>query len=221
MNGVNVPRDAATARLLGMMQINHPLVLLPVRLETRFVARQADGGGVDFLIRIYPDDIHIDAHERGLTEDEERWGRQFWQNIATAGNDTAKQKSAWRQLLIASTFAEPPGSRACWQISLLPCCAEMAPGRVLRRRTCCRTVGSRLLTTMGGQSSQPGVTRSPIVWRQGHRRRLPQLKSLSTSCNSLRWTWCFWLQQPPCSNVLPGSVTELHDWTPPSCMPRQ
>ena len=84
MNGVNVPRDAATARLLGMMQINHPLVLLPVRLETRFVARQADGGGVDFLIRIYPDDIHIDAHERGLTEDEERWGRQFWQNTATA-----------------------------------------------------------------------------------------------------------------------------------------
>ena len=55
-------RDAATARLLGMMRTSHPLVLLPVRLETRFVARQADGG-VDFLIRIYPDDIHIDAHE--------------------------------------------------------------------------------------------------------------------------------------------------------------
>ena len=90
-------RDAATARLLGMMRTSHPLVLLPVRLETRFVARQADGG-VDFLIRIYPDDIHIDAHEPGLTEEEERWGRQFWQNTAAAGNDIEKQKLAWRQL---------------------------------------------------------------------------------------------------------------------------
>ena len=90
-------RDAATARLLGMMRTSHPLVLLPVRLETRFVTRQA-GGGVDFLIRIYPDDIHIDAHEPGLTEDEERWGRQFWQHTAAAGNDIEKQMLAWRQL---------------------------------------------------------------------------------------------------------------------------
>jgi len=60
-------RDAATASLLGMMQTSHPLILLPVRLETRFVARAADAAEVDLPIRVYPDDIHIDAHEQALT----------------------------------------------------------------------------------------------------------------------------------------------------------
>jgi hypothetical protein len=91
-------RDAATGRLLGSMPAKQPLVLFPVRLETRFVTRQGDGEGVDFLIRVYPDDIHIDAHEPGLTEEEELWGRQFWRNTTAAGNDTETQKRAWRQL---------------------------------------------------------------------------------------------------------------------------
>jgi hypothetical protein len=91
-------RDAATARLLGMMPVKHPLVLFPARLETRFVSRQTDGGGVDFMIRIYPDDVHIDAHETGLTEAEEVWGRQFWQNTTAAGDNGETKKLAWRQL---------------------------------------------------------------------------------------------------------------------------
>ena len=90
-------RDAATARLLGMVQTAHPVILLPVRLETRFVSRQT--GGVDLLIRIYPDDIHIDAHEPGLTGEEEQWGKQFWTNTAAAGDDNEKRRLAWRQLV--------------------------------------------------------------------------------------------------------------------------
>src|SRR5262249_36199542 len=85
----------ATSRLLGNMPSRQPIVLFPVRLETRFVSKE---GGVDFLIRVYPDDIHIDAHEPELTEEEERWGRQFWQNTGTAGTDVEGQKRAWRQL---------------------------------------------------------------------------------------------------------------------------
>ncbi len=91
-------RDAATARLLGMVQTAHPLVLLPVRLETRFVSKQGENGNGELLIRIYPDDIHVDAHEPGLTEGEERWGRQFWQHTTSAGNDISKKKAAWQQL---------------------------------------------------------------------------------------------------------------------------
>ena len=91
-------RDAATGRLLGMVQTTHPLILLPVRLETRFVSKQGQNGNRELLIRIYPDDIHIDAHEPGLTEGEERWGRQFWQHTTSAGNDASKKKAAWQQL---------------------------------------------------------------------------------------------------------------------------
>ena len=60
-------RDAATARLLGtdrvdgMVATTHPLVLLPVRLETRFVAAQR-GTGTELLLRVYPDDVHMDTH---------------------------------------------------------------------------------------------------------------------------------------------------------------
>lgn len=107
-------RDAATARLLGMMQTSHPLVLLPVRLETRFVARPSDAGEVDFLIRVYPDDIHIDAHEQALTNEEEGWGKQFWENTTTAGDNTEEQKLAWRQL--ADRFGV---RRAAWIARLL------------------------------------------------------------------------------------------------------
>jgi hypothetical protein len=80
-------RDAATARLLGTDRLagtvatSHPLLLLPVRLETRFAPRRT-GTGTDLLLRVYPDDIHIDSHEPGVTTEEERWGTQFWQQVA-------------------------------------------------------------------------------------------------------------------------------------------
>jgi hypothetical protein len=43
----------------------------PVRVETRFAARRT-GPGTDLLLRVYPDDIHLDSHEPALTEEEER-----------------------------------------------------------------------------------------------------------------------------------------------------
>jgi hypothetical protein len=118
-------RDAATARLLGLVPTSHPLVLLPVRLETRFVSRQGDDGGVDLLIRIYPDDIHIDSHEPGLTDEEETWGRQYWVNTAAAGGDGEQQRLAWYQL--ADRFGV---RRAAWIARLLD---PARPGAITRR----------------------------------------------------------------------------------------
>lgn len=50
----------------------HPLLLLPVRLETRFHENL-------LKVRIYPDQIHLDEHERDLTEAEIDLGQSYWQ----------------------------------------------------------------------------------------------------------------------------------------------
>jgi hypothetical protein len=86
---------------------DQPLALLPVRLETRFFA-QRDGSS-ELRVRIYPDTIHLDSHERELTRTELEWGRHSWEALWRAGNDVESQKTAWRQL--ADRFGE---ERAAW-----------------------------------------------------------------------------------------------------------
>ena len=56
-----------------------PLVLFPVRLETRF-SPLADGGA-DLRIRIYPDTIHVDTHEDVSVHGDRRRLRQVLANL--------------------------------------------------------------------------------------------------------------------------------------------
>ena len=67
-----------------------PIVLLPVRLETRY---QASPDGTDLLIRIYPDDIHVDTHEPELTEEEAQWGRSYWEEAWRGGAEDGRERS--------------------------------------------------------------------------------------------------------------------------------
>ncbi len=93
-------RDAATARLLGRpaqdgpVSTALPLLLLPVRLETRFMTRAE---GTELWLRIYPDDIHVTDHESRLTEMERQWGENYWNQLQSGvGGDLAQR--AWQQL---------------------------------------------------------------------------------------------------------------------------
>ena len=89
-----------------------PLVLFPVRLETRFFLL-ADGSS-ELRVRVYPDKVHMDCHEPGLTADELTWGQHFWEQTWRAVNDIERRKAAWRQL--ADRF-DPP--RAAWIVRAL------------------------------------------------------------------------------------------------------
>jgi hypothetical protein len=82
--------------LSPLLASDRPLVLLPVRLETRFVP--APDGGLVVKIRVYPDTIHSDTHEPGVTLSEAEWGRHYWRTVWHAGNDTERRKAAWRQM---------------------------------------------------------------------------------------------------------------------------
>ena len=78
-----------------------PLVLLPVRLETRFTPGQ-DG----LMVRIYPDDVHVDALDEGLDEDEARAATAYWDAIWAGAPES--EPDAWRVL------AHAAGDRAPW-----------------------------------------------------------------------------------------------------------
>ncbi|MCS6319647.1 MAG: hypothetical protein H8K05_18125, partial [Nitrospira sp.] len=126
-------RDAATARLLGTDRLSgtvattHPLLLFPVRVETRFSSRRT-GPGTDLLLRVYPDDIHLDSHEPALTEEEERRGKEFWAHVAAAPAGTDRQehiRQGWQRL--TEQFGT---TRAAWIAHVL----DPAQGRTVSRR---------------------------------------------------------------------------------------
>ena len=86
-----------------------PLVLLPVRLETRFNPKLA----TELMVRILPDDIHGDSHEPELTSAEVSAGQDFWIKTWRAGTQepaaTAGEQNAWADLV-----AQVGIRRAAW-----------------------------------------------------------------------------------------------------------
>jgi hypothetical protein len=81
-------------QLMRQLRTDVPIAMLPVRLETRFVAAAT---GTNLLVRIYPDDIGQDSHRRELTQSEVNWGNAFWQWMNEAETEEVK-KQAWAEL---------------------------------------------------------------------------------------------------------------------------
>lgn len=57
-----------------------PIALFPVRLETRY-----DAAENDLLVRVYPDQIHLDGHEPELTVAEIEAAKEFWRTVWLSG----------------------------------------------------------------------------------------------------------------------------------------
>jgi hypothetical protein len=107
-DGIRVRVDRDIGDDFTTLHTGLPLVLLPVRLETRFAT---GGRAPELWIRVYPDEIHADSHEHELTDKETAAGQAYW-NTVWADADAAP--IAWQVLL--QTVATP---RAAWVVEQL------------------------------------------------------------------------------------------------------
>ena len=86
---------------------NMPVALLPVGLETRF-------DGDTLLVRVIPDQIHVEDHEPQLSDAEVEAGRGFWRSVWRGGTTepaaTEAELSAWAVLVAGVGSAR----RASW-----------------------------------------------------------------------------------------------------------
>ncbi|WP_026967795.1 hypothetical protein [Algoriphagus terrigena] len=113
------------AAIAGLQVLNHrtltkelngnlPIMMLPVRIETRFV--NASSGAQELWIRIFPDDIHTDTHEPLLTKNEVEAGELYWEKRAglhsfPPGEEAESEKKlAWDKLKAVSVNPQ----RAIW-----------------------------------------------------------------------------------------------------------
>ncbi|HEX3475962.1 MAG TPA: hypothetical protein VHT91_13140 [Kofleriaceae bacterium] len=114
---------------VARLDARHPIVLLPLRLETRFsagsaradrprIAAAAAGNTPELLVRIYPDDIAGDAHEPELSADEQAAGAAYW----AAAQPGGEQLTAWQTLLL-----QFPAPRAAWIVRVTDPGAETPP----------------------------------------------------------------------------------------------
>ncbi|MEW2331047.1 hypothetical protein AB0880_24965 [Micromonospora chersina] len=112
-----------------------PAVLLPVRLETRFA-------GATLKIRVYPDQIHVDDHEPGLTVDEAAAGRTYWGDGQPGGPTGTPDEAAWNELV--RRFGAP---RAGWIARVLEPVGGVFPDPLPRTGPWCEPARARLLPT--------------------------------------------------------------------------
>ncbi len=100
---------------IQQMRDHTPILLMPVRLETRFKTAPAAGAAApqpQLWVRIYPDDCWIDSFDPTLTETEVTDAGTYWAGIWKAGGIEDQERGAWRGL------ASSHGSgRAAWIVS--------------------------------------------------------------------------------------------------------
>jgi hypothetical protein len=74
-----------------------PIVLFPVRLETRFGTKP--GGAPILKVRIYPDEIFLNTHEYAVTAEEKQAALEYWRQPPPTEPPPPPESTRWRRLV--------------------------------------------------------------------------------------------------------------------------
>jgi uncharacterized phage infection (PIP) family protein YhgE len=88
-----------------------PFLLLPVRIETRFMTTQ---DSPELWLRVYPDDIAIHTHEKVLTNQEITEGEKYWRFIFEAEKKNEEEKEAFRKEAWSNLVLLFGSQRSAW-----------------------------------------------------------------------------------------------------------
>lgn len=91
-NLVKNPTFAGQTKIFESLAADLPVLLLPVRLETRFYTQPPPAR---LKIRIFPDQLMIDDHDERLSEAEYKLGQQFWVRLEREKNEPEAQAALW------------------------------------------------------------------------------------------------------------------------------
>ncbi len=114
---------------------NIPVLLIPLRIEARFITSVALPGQIQppqqmLWVRIFLDDFFLVNHETGLTQREVDATKAFWQAWVKAGSNQEAQIAAWSNLVSTITT-----QRAAWAIRQLdprPKNSELPPTHIFK-----------------------------------------------------------------------------------------
>lgn len=115
---------------IGRLQDAFPLLLLPLRLETRFKTLSGPGRKErhELWVRVYPDACAIDTFESTLSDGDVRVAREYWQGLWRAGGFEEDERAAWRNLV-----ASIGSGRGRWVLDRYrPLNEEDAPAKAAR-----------------------------------------------------------------------------------------
>ncbi|MGZ8202619.1 MAG: hypothetical protein ACXWUB_05155, partial [Burkholderiales bacterium] len=109
----------------GQMRDDIPVLLFPLRLETRFKSVTGRDGAQQrqLWVRIYPDECLIDTFDETLSQVELDSAGIFWREYFRAAGGEDAERAAWRALV-----ASHGSGRASWIIKQYRARNPLAPG---------------------------------------------------------------------------------------------
>lgn len=111
-NGIeSIYVDPHPRSTIGGLDDGIPFLLLPVRIETRFINI---GRSHELWVRIYPDDIAIHTHEELLTDQELAAGEKYWKALFDAEKNGGEQKEDQKKAAWATLTSMFGSQRSTW-----------------------------------------------------------------------------------------------------------